>query len=96
MITQYVIKQLSSEMSKKQTFLIVYFDRFDLFTVILLTSFIFVTIGVAGRAVKTNVDKLTEQEAKDYFHGWDLHGFNLFVSDKISLQRDTPPVPEKE
>ena len=46
--------------------------------------------------MSVNVNKLSDDEAKAYYRGWELHGFNLYVSDQISLQRRTPPVPEKE
>ena len=46
--------------------------------------------------MQVDVENLSLKDAKEYYKGWELHGFNLFASDRISLQRETPPDPETQ
>ena len=52
--------------------------------------------GEQGKAVMINSEELTDQEKEEYDKGFKEHAFNIFVSDKISLDRTLAEVRIKE
>ena len=54
-------------------------------------NFIIIT-GENGSAILIDKNKLTAKERADYEAGYKLHGFNRYVSDRISLHRSLPDI----
>ena len=44
-------------------------------------------LGELGTAYEVNISTLVDEEKQSYTEGWQKHGFNQYVSDRISLQR---------